>query len=1206
MQQRAVGKRTRTQARYGTTPVQRKGSPGGSDEAVQAAADRGTSTSAGPLPHKESMEAAFGMPLDSVKAHVGGEAASASASMGADAYTSGDSIVFGASPSKSLVAHELTHVVQQRAGAVPDGMVGHAGDAFEREADQVAATVAHGGTTDVAQQYGASSGGGAVQRKAVQRYESGEHAILGAGAGYPAGGDQVTLPNGAQVYLGEVVAFGDFYADMTQLSQAPRQEVEALAGVCRLEAIWVQAGLAKRRLAGASGNAVTGQVAAGAPGGTAVPGSTAGGNAAGQPAGDHPHAASGGPNADRLKHVNFDTLEQTGGIWDDPNAAVGGQLLGQLRQSIHDQFNPAWAFYGITLPLTQHPSTGMAMVRATVGRRRFRSGASTNASNTGENNALPPPGDPQNAVGMEGRNAAVNPGHLGGDYLDLAQNNLSHFTTNNWANWSALHDRACTEHAHATTEQARQMALVTDMLGGHFLTDRFSTGHFVNKAELMSYASGMMLTQAQAHNQPGDNAHEQLSSELSSAISACLEDDNVYGQWGVGVAQAREDGVIGEREAALLNTLPRGVLADQLVGVIMDMPWRRYDAGAAPADDGNSRNVGENAQPRATADPANGDYHLGAGNLAALQVHDAINRIGFTCRNGAGNQWRVQGDNQVNAETITIAQQAVSASQDQVRRGAANQEAIKRFLPSEGWMDPSWIDDFFMGEWGTAQFDASRIAQLRGYVSGRRIPIGIDGGHSGISPEMTEICHQVMQILFLQPTGATATQGSNNTGLNLSMLKTFLIRRLPEMVSMAYLATSAADLPQEALEAYAPRTEDGNVLPRSANDFVWNGNSLSFNVNVTGCAEGTYHMVAHVFNRDAGYDVNARGQAYGRGNADPSGGLLRGMTGAADGATNGSVRNSDEFIADVPFQVNVPSTAGAQDRAVLAAHIDIPTQGLFSDDGDRYATVSGDPGGQCIIGRSNVATDGALPGNPSVARAPLPRVTGADAQQPAPERHATGIKDGTFRWDNNTVIFAVELDQTVSVDTRITVYIQTMDWDLIGSDARVGAAQAVTAMAFGGLDYTRAIVFTPSEDNWNDTYIQVFSDSGCTHKIGESRSQGHNQGQTLTEVQGHNPAQSVSGMQWNGDVLTFRVTPANSDEVYVKFYDKDWGYDYDTSGRSLGGPANTDPQVGGIHPVSVENGIGSVGSDGDEDTYAIIYQDAACTTPLGRSGAHGD
>jgi len=118
---------------------------------------------AGPIPHKAEMESAFGTSFDGVKATSGAASAKANEALGAKAFTAGDTVAFGSpSPSKELVAHELTHVVQQRAGGgagvQQKTTLGQSGDRFEQEADRTASTVAAGGKVDASTLSAAPSG----------------------------------------------------------------------------------------------------------------------------------------------------------------------------------------------------------------------------------------------------------------------------------------------------------------------------------------------------------------------------------------------------------------------------------------------------------------------------------------------------------------------------------------------------------------------------------------------------------------------------------------------------------------------------------------------------------------------------------------------------------------------------------------------------------------------------------------------------------------------------------------------------------------------------------------------------------------------------------------------------------------------------------------------------------------------------------------
>jgi len=101
---------------------------------------------------RSSMESAFGDQFDDVRIHTGSEADSLNRSVSAKAFTTGTDIFFSdqASPSDhNLLAHELTHVVQQRGMDSSSGSgpmtVGPAGDSHEQDADAAASAVVGGG-----------------------------------------------------------------------------------------------------------------------------------------------------------------------------------------------------------------------------------------------------------------------------------------------------------------------------------------------------------------------------------------------------------------------------------------------------------------------------------------------------------------------------------------------------------------------------------------------------------------------------------------------------------------------------------------------------------------------------------------------------------------------------------------------------------------------------------------------------------------------------------------------------------------------------------------------------------------------------------------------------------------------------------------------------------------------------------------------------
>jgi len=121
--------------------------PGGNAMAAQnlAMARQGTK---GALPYKEEMEEKFGVTFDNVQPYFGPLAMSAAGASGAAGYANGNEVGFAeAGASKALVAHELTHVVQQ-GGDQQNAAGGSAGGA-EAEADAAAETAMGGGSPEV-------------------------------------------------------------------------------------------------------------------------------------------------------------------------------------------------------------------------------------------------------------------------------------------------------------------------------------------------------------------------------------------------------------------------------------------------------------------------------------------------------------------------------------------------------------------------------------------------------------------------------------------------------------------------------------------------------------------------------------------------------------------------------------------------------------------------------------------------------------------------------------------------------------------------------------------------------------------------------------------------------------------------------------------------------------------------------------------------
>ncbi|MCC6621225.1 MAG: DUF4157 domain-containing protein [Deltaproteobacteria bacterium] len=119
------------------------------------------------IPFRARMEQSFGTDFGAVRAHFGTPARAACEALGAEAYTLGSDVAFrSAAPPESLVAHELTHVVQQRGGAGGVATKGRDVGSAEAEAESVAAAVASGRPATSALGGGAGAPGAAAPASA--------------------------------------------------------------------------------------------------------------------------------------------------------------------------------------------------------------------------------------------------------------------------------------------------------------------------------------------------------------------------------------------------------------------------------------------------------------------------------------------------------------------------------------------------------------------------------------------------------------------------------------------------------------------------------------------------------------------------------------------------------------------------------------------------------------------------------------------------------------------------------------------------------------------------------------------------------------------------------------------------------------------------------------------------------------------------------
>lgn len=174
------------------------------------------------------MESSFGRDFGQVRVHRDAAAASSASAVNARAYTLGRDIVFGEGQyqprtpaGRELIAHELTHVVQQDGRSPelsPALEFGRPGDAHELEAERVASQVAAGGRAEVRER----------TAPRVQGAWSWGRAGIGALIGGVAGGllGLAGGPIGGLIGLGAGALIGGLIGGLTGKKEKPDARVQ--------------------------------------------------------------------------------------------------------------------------------------------------------------------------------------------------------------------------------------------------------------------------------------------------------------------------------------------------------------------------------------------------------------------------------------------------------------------------------------------------------------------------------------------------------------------------------------------------------------------------------------------------------------------------------------------------------------------------------------------------------------------------------------------------------------------------------------------------------------------------------------------------------------------------------------------------------------------------------------------------------------------
>ena len=221
-----------------------------------------------PLPQttRERMEGALGTDLSAVRVHTGPQVARAAEAINAEAFTAGQDIYFGAGRyepgsegGQRLLAHELTHTVQQRgggAGLAPSGGVSRPGDPQEVEAEAVAERVMRG---EAAGTVSRSAGGvGRIQRYSWEEFEN-DVSSVGESVADVAGEVGDTVVSGAEAVAEGAQAVGGAVGEGAQaVGEAVGEGVDAVveAGSEALDWLATEAGQLATQIADALGVSV--------------------------------------------------------------------------------------------------------------------------------------------------------------------------------------------------------------------------------------------------------------------------------------------------------------------------------------------------------------------------------------------------------------------------------------------------------------------------------------------------------------------------------------------------------------------------------------------------------------------------------------------------------------------------------------------------------------------------------------------------------------------------------------------------------------------------------------------------------------------------------------------------------------------------------------------------------------------------------------
>jgi hypothetical protein len=551
-------------------------------------------------------ESRFGYDFSAVRVYADPRASELAALIGARALTVGSRIVFGESAhrpgteeGRSLLRHELAHVVQQRTALARRAEVGRGDSQLERDAERAVVT------------------GRAPPRSEgpvplVQRFEAREHVLAGQ-AGPAAVSRAVGLLSEAELQLRKGQSAFRELALLRNLWEQNGGDPEALR---LLELASNANDEGNYREALAKVEQATQKVMA-----WLREHEEAGGGVSTKIAGrEHPEvtgllAAAGEMPRLRLRksgvELGYDEIVALGDFYPSDDAmhnapreeltnAEGTGVLDVIRAEVRGRRKGLDAAY-------QKATQWRDVVRYDrLGKRLGTEGEF-------ELGFTPTPAKPE-------------PGTPGTSYLELAKSDI-HFARENRATWEKGHndavdkaDRARLERDGTKRRDLENDAYTTNALADHFLTDAFAAGHLIYKSQFRKVAAEFV---EQNHDKIVDAVAHSLVRDHRGAVFELVS-------WKVRKIPVLGSlpilgglfGLIGGAFAWLATFLVPGFVENRVKNVILDLEKRPDQKGLLV-------------------------------NLASKVAHDHYNRQGVEVVNQRGDRWRTFGDENLNRSSTT-------------------------------------------------------------------------------------------------------------------------------------------------------------------------------------------------------------------------------------------------------------------------------------------------------------------------------------------------------------------------------------------------------------------------------------------------------------------------------------------------------------------------------------------------------------------------